>query len=167
MTIQPKPRLVAALRSVSFIAGPLVILLAGLVLLGWVLNVATMKSVLPGLVPMNPTSAAALVLAGASLWLSLVELKAPNHTRLVRRIALAAAAVVALLGLLTLIEYVSGRALGMDRLLFPSKLSGNRIAPSTGLNLLLVGAALWFLDVETRGGTRSLSMSCCRWSWRP
>ena len=152
MTIQPKPRLVAALRSVSFIAGPLVMLLAALVLLGWGLDVAPMKSVLPGLVPVNPTSAAALVLAGASLWLSLVELKAPNHTLLVRRIALGAAAVVALLGLLTLIEYVFGRAPRVDQLLFPGKLAGIRIAPTTGLNLLLVGAALSYLNVETRGG---------------
>ena len=152
MTIQPKPRLVAAFRSVSFISGPLVMILAALVLLGWVLHIATMKSVLPGLVPVNPTSAAALVLAGASLWLSLVELKASNHTLLVRRIALGAAAVVAVLGFLTLIEYVFGRAPRVDQLLFPGTLAGIRIAPTTGLNLLLVGAALLYLNVETRGG---------------
>ncbi len=39
-----------------------------LVLFGWATDIASLKSVLPGLVAMKPNTAVALALAGVSLW---------------------------------------------------------------------------------------------------
>lgn len=72
------------------------------------------KSVLPGLVTMKPNTALAFVLAGVSLWL----LRREEADQRARRIAGACAFLVALVGLLTLGEYLAGWNLGIDQLLF-------------------------------------------------
>lgn len=123
-----------------------------LVLAGWLLDSPVLKSLIPGLVAMNPITAAAFVLAALSLWWSAAEpggLLGPGWRC---RAAFAAAALVALIGALTLFGYLTGTNLGADQLLFRSKLAGNRIAPNTALDFLLAGTALMLLDVETRGG---------------
>src|SRR5438874_12519681 len=72
-----------------------------LVLAGWWLDLAPLKSVLPNLPNMVPNTALALTLAG----LALALVRKEPISRLRRRLAGAAAARAAVIGLLTLVEY--------------------------------------------------------------
>jgi len=130
-------------------AASLIVILVGLVVLGgWAFDIIALKSVFSGLVTMKANTALAFVLAGVSLWL----LQSKQADRRTRRIAQVCALIVALLGLLTLSEYLFGWDLGIDQLLFEEPLgavgtpSPGRMAPATAFNFLLVGMALLSLD---------------------
>jgi len=143
------------LRGVSRTASVVAVLVGGLVLVGWTLDVGVLKRVLPGAVAMNPVTAVSFVLLGASLWILCHE--APGVSR---RIAQGFAGAVALVGLGKLVQIAFGWDLGIDQLLFSQKLEleaevagiPNRMAPNTAFNFLLLGCAMVFLDVRTRRG---------------
>jgi methyl-accepting chemotaxis protein len=127
--------------------------LAGvLVLLGWVLDVETLKRLIPGLTAMNPTTAVGFVCGGCALGL----LATQSHLTLARRLALALAAVTALLGAARVLALAGIHDLGVDRLLFADKLLAadfgrpNQMAPNTAVNFLLLGAALLIIDRPLR-----------------
>lgn len=137
-------------------AGVIAILTGGLGLLGRAFGIEALMTGLPGLPRMPANTALSIVLAGVSLWLVWKE---PVDPRL-RRASQGAAAVVLLVGLLTLSEYLIGWDLGIDQALF-QEISGSpgtaypgRPAPHAALNLALVGLALLILDAETRRGFR-------------
>jgi len=143
---------------VSRAASAIVIAVGGLVLVGWALDIATLKSVLPGLATMKANTALAFILAGVSLWL-LREDPSPRPSPLGgeggRRlgegrwwIAQGCACLVALLGALTLGEHLVGWDLGIDQLLF----SSGRMAPATALGFLFLGLSLLLVAREKRGG---------------
>ncbi len=147
MAAQSNPRLVAFLQSVSRTASVVVILVGCVVVLGWVLDIAMLRAG-------SRATAAGFVLAGISLWVSRGAPQDHFPRRWVRRTAYAAAALVALIAAITLTGYAVGRYLGIDQLLRVDKPGGGWIAPTTGLNFLLIGCALLLLDVETRRGRR-------------
>ena len=147
MTIPSSPRLVAALRFLSGAAGWIAVAVGCLILIGWLLGIETLKTILPGLVAMNPATAVAFILAGASL--RLLDRAGP----LSRALAVA----VALIGLIKLAGILFGFDLGIDQLLFRDKLGAvgdavrpNRMAPTTATNFLLLGLALLLADARTR-----------------
>jgi PAS domain S-box-containing protein len=113
-------------------------------LLGWALDVAALKSVLPGLTPMMPNTAVGFVLIGVGL--GVASSTDPPLRR--RRAAAAAAGLVAALGLLTLVEYVVGADLHFDLLLFRHSALAvqtsppGRMAPTTAACFLVLGSAL-------------------------
>ena len=121
------------------------------VLAGWVLNVDELKSLAPGLIAMKANTALGFVLAGAALWSKSHEVGRSAVVR--RRIGSAFGGAGALIGLLTLAEYATGRGLGIDELLFREPagaigtLAPGRMAPASAVCLLLVGVAL-MLDVR-------------------
>ena len=137
-------------------ASVVAIIVGCLVLIGWTLDIDVLKRILPGLVAMNPTTAIAFVLAGASLWL----LGRNELDRKARLIAQACASIVTLVGLIKLIQILVGWEFGVDQLLFREKLEleaaatgqPNRMAPNTALNFFLIGSALALLDKQTRRG---------------
>ena len=134
-------------------SGVAVVALGSLVLAGWALDSPTLIGVIPGLVAMNPTTAAAFVLAGMSLWLL-----ADDEATIARlRVGRACALVVSLIALVKLASFL-GLDLEIDQVLFRARLDGfsppNRMAPNTTLNFLLTGGALLALDAETRQGHR-------------
>ncbi len=93
-------RFVAAASLLSIAVG-----LAGLA--GWTFGIAVLKSVIPGQVIIKPNAAVALVLCGCALWLLQSGERAPRHTT--RKAAgQLLASVVAVLGLLSLAEHVTG-----------------------------------------------------------
>ncbi len=148
------PRLVKSFKAFSRVAG---IISAGVglaVLVGWALDINLLRSVVSGLAPMKPYTALVLVLAGISLWLQ----TSPQIVPRAQRIAQACSSVMALIGLLTLIEYIFSQNLGIDQLLFREKLAEaglgfpGRMSAATALNALLIGAALFFFDVGTARG---------------
>jgi len=174
MSNEPSSRLISSLRFFSQVAAIFTTFVGCLVLVGWILDIAPLKSVFSGLVTMMANTALAFILAGVSLWLlqpdpSHSALRIPQsliddpqstirHRR--RRLAQGLACIVALLGLLTLGEYLYGWDLGIDEMLFratPGTVgtsSPGRMAHSSALNFLMLGLALLLLDVETRRGHR-------------
>src|ERR1044071_2705681 len=145
------PGNIAARGSVPEVTTALGMTVSCLVLAGWALDIATLKNVLPGQPQMVPNTALGFILSSASLWLLRAEPVAARS----RRAARACAGVVALMSLLTLAEYLSGRDLRIDRLLFNDSLRGGasfpgRPSPHTALGFLLAGSALLFLSARGR-----------------
>jgi len=138
--------------SLSKGAAVLVSLFGAAMLAGWVFDIGLLKLAPQSMVRMKANAAFAFLLSGFSLWFS-----APGEdgsTWGKERIGQALAFLVALLGLLTLSEYVFGWDLGIDQLLareapgaFKTSSPG-RMAPNAALNFLFLGGALLALGVR-------------------
>ncbi len=115
------------------VAAHAAILGGGLGLWGWALDLTALCFLLAGV---------ALLLHG--------HRPAPVGRR--RRLALGVASVIALVGLLTLAEYLLQRDLGINRWLFQRALvaAGGGMSPATATGFLLTGLALGLLDVPSR-----------------
>jgi len=146
----PNPRLVSALQSFAKAAGLAVGVAGALVLAGWALDVTVLKSISSGFVSMKPNAALAFLLGGAALNI----LSTGPASRQLRFAALASAFVVAVIGLLTLSEYLYDWNLKIDGLLFneaPGAVGTSapaRMAPTSALCLFLIGVSLLVLDVR-------------------
>jgi PAS domain S-box-containing protein len=132
--------------------GIAVSLLGWTVLIGWTFNVPALKSVLPGLATMKANTALGFALAGISLRLAMSGFP-QSWQRLASRMS---ADAVALIGLLSLCEYIFGWNLRVDSLLFRDTVTNpglfpGRMASSTAANFLLTGLALRALDLKVRG----------------
>src|SRR5436190_23609114 len=92
-------------------------IIGGLVLIGWLLDIASLKSVWPGLVTMKANAALAFVFGGCALWMLGADPADPFAGRR-RRVGQVFASLVALIGLFTLGEYLFGWELGIDQWLF-------------------------------------------------
>ena len=153
-SIFSRTSLVAMLRNFSRVASLTIILIGGLVLLGWVFRIAILKSIAPELPTMKANTAIAFLITGLAIWFLLKT----SATRLERGIVQVCSIVVALLGLLTLSEYFFNWQLGIDQWLFPDTTIGTgnfipgRMSPTTALNFFLIGVALLFLDRKTSRG---------------
>ncbi len=133
------------------IASVIVVLIGGLVLVGWATDSILLKSLRPGLPAMKPYGAMCLLLAGSSLWL----LTGRQVNQVSRTIGSIFAVLVALMGLLVLVENFFDLRSGLDEWFFSSRLvgpDGGRIANSTALNFLLSGIALLTIHTEMRRG---------------
>src|SRR3989442_13418164 len=135
--------LVSVLRASGRNAGLTVAALGVAVLVGWVFDVQTLKSVAPGLATMKANTAIALALAGVALALLAQSPLEPRR----RRAAQVLSGAVALVGLLTLGEYLTGRSFGIAELVFTDPpgdaafgLPG-RMAINTALAFVLLGLA--------------------------
>src|SRR5256885_2106773 len=146
MTTLPINRLVSSSQSFSKAASVITVLVGCLVLVGWALDIAALQSVFPGLATMKANTALCFILAGAALWLLQADLVGPRT----RPIAQACASIVALIVLLTMLEYRVGWDLGIDQILFKDSLGNppGRMSHSTAMSLLAIGAALLTLDLE-------------------
>ncbi|HEX2713801.1 MAG TPA: diguanylate cyclase [Candidatus Acidoferrales bacterium] len=153
-TTKPNLRLVVLFLTIARAGGTAVIVVGCLMLLPQVLPSLTSKNILTNLAGMKASTVLCFILAGVSQRLLL---KVPT-TRWGRRAALAFASVVSLLSVLALVQRLLGWDTGIDQLLF--RLVGDGAQPAggmallSGLNFLLVGGALLFLDVETPQGHR-------------
>ena len=152
MPVPSKSRFSVLSASLSKGAAAFVFLLGAAMLAGLVFDIALLKWTPQGMVGMKANTAFAFLLSGISLWLSAPEEE--GGTRGKERIGRGLAFLVALLGLLTLAEYVFGWDLGIDQLLAreaPGALktsSPGRMAPNTALDFLFLGGALLLLDVR-------------------
>jgi signal transduction histidine kinase len=138
-------KLISAARAASAAA----ILAGGFVLCGWALRLPALESLLPGMATMKINTAISLILGGLALW---GHLGAPG--RRARSTAYGCAAAVALIGLLTLLEYTFGWNIGIDQAPLPAApatsdaIGTSRMAPATALLFLLIGSALLLLDMR-------------------
>jgi hypothetical protein len=125
------------------------------VLAGWLADVETWKSLLPGYSAMNPLTAFALTLAGLSLWLQ----RDGDRGRVERIGSRACAIAVTLIATARLAGMLLGSSGGVDTWLFADKLAIGagwrvRMSPQTAVVCALIGAALALADVTTRRGRR-------------
>jgi len=116
-----------------------------LVLIGWQFDIGLFKTFLPGTVTMKANTAASFLLAGLAI--ILMRRSTPLGNALVRFSAL----VIALVGILTLCQYLFAWNLGIDQIIFrePGALiatsNPGRMAPNTALNCVLLGYTLFVL----------------------
>ena len=117
-----------------------------LVFCGWTFDIAALRTFIPGLPGIPANAGVAFILSGTALWL-LNEARSGLVT--LGRIAAAATAVI---GALTLSEYVFGWDLGIDQLLFADRTGDSpypgRIPLPGAINFLLFGTALLALDIR-------------------
>jgi signal transduction histidine kinase len=137
-------------RTSRFTAGccAIAVGVASAVLVGWILNVEFLKSVVPGLVAMNPLTAICFAIAGTSLWLERDE--RANSTR--RWLARGGATLLLLVGMAKLAGYTLGWDLALDRVLFSDSLGTNQMAPNTAICFTLAALSLLFIDRFAVGG---------------
>lgn len=128
-----------------------------LVIVGWAVHSPVLISVLPGSVSMKANTAFGFVLASVALWLV-----ADEHTRAApQRAARACAALVALLGLSTLLQYATGLDFGIDNLVFveapgtTDTVIPGRMAPTTAGCFFTIGLALLLLRTQRMSNVAS------------
>jgi len=141
----------------SVAAGSCTVLVAGLVLVAWQLDLDALKSMLSDAETMKPNAAACLALLGAALVLSS---SCWSRSSQLVRIALArtgATIALAICGL-TLIEHLGAPPFGIDLWMFRDRLLAaatqypGRMAPATAFDIALLSVAILLLD--SRGTIR-------------
>jgi len=142
---------------VVLVAGLLTAVLGGLIILGWHLHLTRVVQLGPSVAPMQYNTALAFLLSGLSL---VVGDRSVTSTRRARW-AVAGGAVVAALGLLTVLEYVAGWDLAIDQVLYtvreaPVGTYPGRMAPNTALCFLVTGLAICLTAGTTIAGWRSV-----------
>jgi len=156
--LNTNPGLVALYERLSRYGAYVVGVLGIVVLIGWALDISFLKSVVPGWATMKHNTALCFTLSGMALSISCRSQLATGW----RRVSVGMAASVAVIGLLTLLEYVFDTDLGIDQFLFsdpenalPDSAPG-RMAPPTALGFVFTGLALAGLDT-----CRSFVISQC------
>lgn len=148
------------MRVVPAAAGGLTMGMGVLVLIGWTIGNETLKRVVPGFVAMNPMTAVCFLCAGLSLWLLCDRHLSRRRAFLAGMLALT----VVCVGLLKIVGLTTGWSLGVDQILFPSKLTEivdslpNRMAPNTAWSFVLIGVSL--LTLHRQGERISLAQLC-------
>ena len=143
--------------ALTLLAGAVLVTGLAVVLVGWGLDVAVVRSVLPGAVGMKALTGFGLVAGASAMLLLVAETDGRRHVA-----GLALAAVPGLFGAAVLVEYALGVHLGIDELVFvdhAGRAEGidfpGRFAPTTAVCFLMLTGALLTLD-RGRG-----------WRWRP
>src|SRR5690349_4770127 len=120
-------------RSIAQGIGWTVAVVGCLVLLGWVFDIPNLKSIVPVWSTMKSTSAVLYILSGVCL-----SMRARGQGGPAARIL---AAIVAVLSLLTLGEYLLNRDFGIDQILFvdpdPNSLTPGCMSPAKALAFFL------------------------------
>src|SRR3984893_1966892 len=142
-------RLLSSLEALSRASSCLIAVVGLAVLLGWLFDIELLRAGLPGRTPVNPATALALLLAACGLWMH-HQAKGRPDSAPVRWLAVTAASLVIVLGVITLTGYFIGHNLRVDQVLFGAQLAGNRVAPNTAFALLLIGVALALLNSPRR-----------------
>jgi len=115
------------------------------VLFGWLLRWQVLISLSPRFAAMKPNTALGFLCTGAALWSLRGDVQAGHRTG--RRLACG----VLLLGSLTLLEYVSGWDLGIDRVFYGGADPGRwpaRMSIAAAVHFTLLGGALLVIDTH-------------------
>ena len=139
-------------RAISTVLAVLSFCIGGAALLGWILDNEYLKRIHPSLVTIKANTAVCLMLVAVSC--VLINDRSPSQfNTLIRR---SFAAIVALVGIITLSEHVFGWNSGLDQLLFHESIQEaglsfpGRMGVAASLNFFFLGIALWFLDAKSR-----------------
>jgi PAS domain S-box-containing protein len=133
-------------------------LLGAFVFVVWIVGDSALRSRWPGFFAMKANTGLGFFLAGLSLWLLQSPGANPRRGRLLQRSGQICAAAVALLGLLTLCEYLFGWTPRIDEWLVrddvPRAPFPGRMSPHAAVSFLIAGVGLLLLDKCTRRGRR-------------
>ena len=136
-------------------ASLLAIVIGFSVLVGWLLDFRPLMTVLPRFVAMKPNTAVGLCFTGLSLLLFM--LPARGETRVLKILAAAIAGAVAIIGAVTLAEYITGFNFRIDQFIFRDYVGGGsgqypagRMAPVTAFNFVCLGTSLVLLHFPRR-----------------
>ncbi len=157
MSADRDARLRQRFRAASNVIGLLVMAAGAVVLLGWALDIALLKSLVPGHVTMKANTAFCFVLLGSALWL--LQERVP-HSRFMNGLGHLCAAFAMVIAVFTLLEYISDLQFGIDEVLFLDDehavhtFSPGRMASITALGFLLMGPALLLTHRQTARGFR-------------
>ncbi|HAX74538.1 MAG TPA: hypothetical protein DCY88_01550, partial [Cyanobacteria bacterium UBA11372] len=151
----------ATSKQISAATSAFAIFIGCLVLVGWGLDIAILKSVFPGAATMKANTAVCFILAGMSLWLTvrgggdssliLPRSQKKRWRRYGALVAQTGAIASSTIAILTLSQYLFGWNLGIDELLFrdsslsPATSHPGRMGINTTINFSLLGGALWLL----------------------
>jgi PAS domain S-box-containing protein len=121
-------------------ASALAVLVGGIVLLGWGLEIEALKSVSPGLATLKPITALCFIMSGSSLYFS----SRYGYSRRLQWLGQGLAVAVALIASITLSEYIFRWDSGISQLLFKQRLAGNsgQMALSTAATFLPLALSL-------------------------
>ncbi len=148
MGLSTSPRLLSQLNVISKIASLISVAIGGVTILGWIFNIPSLKSILPEWIAMATNTAICFLFLGIVLWI--VQQK--QTSGLSQKVAYSLIMVVALLGILNLIEYIAGLNIGIDQLIFKEalteagSLAPNRMALTTALDFILLSFALYIFN---------------------
>ncbi len=141
-----RPSRIAGLASVW------AIVLGGLALLGYALDLRILVRPVPGTALMAPPTAVAFIAAGVALWLVAPD-PVPASRR--RRAGQVLGLLVALLAVVVLAEYIFSRGADIDLVLFPGRVRAwavnkvpGRPSPYSAVTLLFTGLSLALLDAD-------------------
>lgn len=140
-----------SLKKVSFVrlCISLSTLISLLVLTGWILEIDTLKTVLPDYISMKANTAIGLLFLALSLHFYQDSEKFINH-KWTQRASQFFASLTFLIGALTLSEYVLDINLGIDELLFidpvrpGARFPAGRLAPITAINFIILAVSVIF-----------------------
>ncbi|MBW4458526.1 MAG: diguanylate cyclase [Nostoc indistinguendum CM1-VF10] len=161
MTYQPNFCSLTVLKATKQVVGMFVALVGCAVMVGWLTDIQTLKSILPDWVTMKPNAALGFVLAGLAL------IFFPSTGQVKYRVTQRLAIAITFLGLLTMSEYLFGWNLGIDQLLFIEKpgaiarYCSERMSLLTALNFVLIGCALLLCSEALRQSLAS-TKACAR-----
>lgn len=145
---------ISALQTFSRYSALAVVVIGVLVLAGWATGIDALKTLAPNTVSMQANTAACMIFAGIALFLASRPTLAP-WSHLAARIC---AAMIILIALLVVSQYLFGFELGIDQWLFrePTGTVGTsnpgRMAPNTDFNFILDGIALLLLRGRSAAG---------------
>ncbi len=141
------PRNTDHYERVRVFSSEVTLLIACLVILGWILNISILKTLLPGLPEMKPNTAVAFLLAAVSLYSS-----SNNASKAGRYLSTGCALVVFAIGAVTMAEYILRTDIGIDRLFLRASQNPDsaRMTPHSALSISLGGLSLLLLNGRKR-----------------
>ncbi|MDP9097615.1 MAG: hypothetical protein M3N48_01285 [Verrucomicrobiota bacterium] len=122
-----------------------------LVLIGWTLDLESLKRIVPGFMAMNPATAVLFILTGIALASAL-----RSRSLVTGVMGKVLSAIVVVAAALEFLEFLGICRSPIDEVLFAAKLSAvqdvlpNRMAPNTALNFFLAGLSILLLDTRGR-----------------
>lgn len=144
MPKKTNPQLIRRLKYFSRIFGGMVFLIGLSALVGWQFDLTFFKKIVSSLPIIAPNTAFSFFLGGIVLFLT-ADPKA-GEKKYLTIISYIFSSLIAFIGLFTLLEYLFGINLGIDRLLFAGAQSESavRMSPQSAFNFLMVGVSFLF-----------------------
>jgi signal transduction histidine kinase/CheY-like chemotaxis protein/PAS domain-containing protein len=155
------PQHLARCRTLSIAFSVLTFFIGAAALLGWIFDNEYLKRIHPSLVTIKANTAVCLMLVAVSVLL--IQDKSVSTTK--RRLAQLCAAIVGVVGLMTLSEHAFGWNFGIDQLLFleSAKEAGasfpGRMGVAASLDFTFLGVAILTLDARSPRWSRVSTIS--------
>jgi signal transduction histidine kinase len=138
------------LQRSSVLFALLTILIGVAALIGWYLDITSLRSVFPSFPGMKTNTAIGIIILGFGVLLSQYDQK----RRIVRYTRYFFGMTGLLIGLLTLLQYIVGTNFGIDEFFFREfsdaigTIYPNRMAPNSSAIIMFIGASILFLDQQ-------------------